>query len=156
MTQAATATATAPAGVARGVLYDLLAATATRPASIVLHVPGSQYQLHLRQSGEVSAQVGKRIAGVINASARRVDATRQGGRFIEPVIGRPRRIQGVVAAHDAAANTITVECAGSASVDGVPLPVVCKLTDPRQKPDQFPLGTLVGFDVLDGATFTQR
>ncbi|HYD00097.1 MAG TPA: hypothetical protein VEB22_02625 [Phycisphaerales bacterium] len=147
-------TATSP-NTARGLLYDALSATATRPASIVFHVPGSQYQIHLRQDGPVSAQVGKRISGVIHASARRVDATARGGRFIEPVIGRPRRIQGTVLAHDAAANTITVDCAGSAAVDGVGLPVVCKLTDPRQKPEQFPVGTLVGFDVLDGATFTQ-
>ena len=140
---------------ARGLLYDAFSATATKPASIVFHVPGSQYQIHLRQEGTITGQVGKRIAGVIHASARRVDATSQGGRFVEPVIGRPRRIQGTVLAHDAAANTITVDCAGSAAVDGVGLPVVCKLTDPRQKPEQFPLGTLVGFDVLDGATFTQ-
>lgn len=140
---------------ARGQLYDASSATATRPASIVFHVPGSQYQIHLRQEGAVTGTVGKRITGVIHASARRVDKTAKGGRFIEPVIGRPRRIQGTVMAHDAAANTITVNCAGSAAVDGGDLPVVCKLTDARQKPDQFPLGTLVGFDVLDGATFTQ-
>lgn len=141
---------------ARGQLYDASSATTTRPASIVFHVPGSQYQIHLRAEGSISAQVGKRIAGVIHASARRVDATAKGGRFIEPVIGRPRRIQGTVTAHDAGANTITVNCAGSAAVDGVDLPVVCRLTDARQKPDQFPLGAIVGFDVLDGATFTQQ
>lgn len=142
--------------VARGVLYDLAGATATKPACLVFHVPGSQYQVHLRQEGSITAQVGKRISGVINASARRVDVTVQGGRFIEPVIGRPRRIQGVVIAQDAGANSITVDCGGSATVDGVGLPVVCKLTDPRQKADQFAIGTLVGFDALDGATFTQR
>lgn len=141
---------------ARGLLYDVASATTTRPASIVFHVPGSQYQIHLRAEGSISAEVGKRIAGVIHASARRVDQTAKGGRFVEPVIGRPRRIQGTVTAHDTAANTITVNCAGSAAVDGVGLPVVCKLTDARQKPDQFPLGTIVGFDVLDGATFTQQ
>jgi hypothetical protein len=140
---------------ARGLLYDASGATATRPASIVFHVPGSQYQIHLRQEGTVTGQVGKRIVGVIHASARRIDVTSQGGRFIEPVIGRPRRIQGTVVAHDNTANTITVNCAGSVAVDGGDLPIVCKLTDPRQKPDQFPVGTLVGFDVLDGATFTQ-
>jgi hypothetical protein len=149
-------TATADVRTARGVLYDLVSATATRPASLVFHVPGSQYQLHLRQEGQVSGQVGKRIAGVIHATARRVDVTNQGGRFIEPVIGRPRRIQGVVIAQDAAANSITVNCAGSASVDGVGLPVVCKLTDPRQKAEQFPIGAFVGFDALDGASFTQQ
>lgn len=147
---------TATASTARGLLYDASSATATKPASIVFHVPGSQYQVHLRQEGQVTGQVGKRIAGTIHASARRVDATAQGGCFIEPVVGRPRRIQGVVTAHNASSNTITVNCAGSAAVDGVSLPVVCKLTDARQKPEQFPLGTIVGFDVLDGATFTQQ
>jgi hypothetical protein len=152
----ATATTQQASGVARGILYDASGATATRPACLVFHIPGSQYQIHLRQEGPLSAQVGKRISGVINASARRVDVTVQGGRFIEPVIGRPRRIQGVVIAQDAPAGTITVDCGGSAAVDGPGLPVVCKLTDPRQKADQFAIGTLVGFDVLDGATFSQR
>jgi len=141
--------------VARGILYDASCATATRPASIVFHVPGSQYQLHLRQEGALAGRVGKRISGVIHATARRVDVTDKGGRFVEPVIGRPRRVQGTVVAHDNAANTLTVNCAGSAAVDGVGLPVVCKLTDARQSPAQFPLGALVGFDVLDGASFSQ-
>jgi hypothetical protein len=155
----APATSQQPASVARGVLYDIAGATATKPALIVFHIPGSQYQIHLRQEnggGAVTAQVGKRISGVINAAARRVDMTVQGGRFIEPVIGRPRRIQGVVVAQDAGSNSITVDCGGSAAVDGAGLPVVCKLTDARQKADQFAIGTLVGFDVLDGATFTQK
>ncbi len=146
---------TTPSNVARGQLYDSFSATATRQAGISFHLPGSQYQLHLRSEGAVTGQVGKRIVGVIHASARRVDFTNQGGRFVEPVIGRPRRIQGTVIAHDTAANTITVDCAASAAVDGVGLPIVCKLTDARQKPEQFALGTIVGFDVLDGATFTQ-
>lgn len=151
----ATTTSQSTTSTARGLLYDAFSATATRPAGIVFHVPNSQYQIHLRTEGQVNAQVGKRIVGVINASARRVDQTKQGGRFVEPVIGRPRRIQGTVVAQDAAANTITVDCAGSSAVDGVGLPVVCKLTDARQKAEQFAIGTLVGFDVLDGATFTQ-
>ncbi len=149
-------TSTANVNTARGLLYDASIATATKPASIVFHVPGSQYQVHLRNEGQVTAQVGKRIAGTIHATARRVDATAKGGCFIEPVIGRPRRIQGVVSAHHASNNSITVNCAGSAAVDGVSLPVICKLSDARQKPEQFPLGTIVGFDVLDGATFTQQ
>ena len=147
-------TAAAPSiAVARAVLGEVVAATATRPGYIVLSVPGSNYQLHLRPEGAIASETGKRITGVISVQARRIDATHNGGKYVEPVIGRPRRIQGTVLATSTAQNSITVNAGGSVAVDGPPLPVVVRLTDPRQKPDQFQVGTLVTFDVLDGATF---
>lgn len=141
---------------ARGTLVEIVAATATKPGYIVLGLPGSSYQLHLRPVPGMEAirsEPGKRLRGVITVQARRVDVVQTGGRYVEPLVGRPRRVQGTVLATDQAANTITV-CAGSASaVDGLTLPIVLKLGDSRQKADQFPLDALVSCDVLEGGTF---
>ncbi|MGD9688896.1 MAG: hypothetical protein AB7K52_01930 [Phycisphaerales bacterium] len=150
---------TAPAAptLARGTLESVTPPTATRPASIVLTIPGSQYRLHLHPAGGLEAirtPIGKKIAGTINCQARRVDAVTTGGRLIEPVDGRPRRIHGTVLAVNPSAGTITVNAGGSSAVDGVSIPVIAKLGDARQRPDQFAVGALVAFDVLAGATFT--
>lgn len=151
-----TTTATANAvHHARGTLAETVAVSATRPAYIVMAIPGSQYQLHLRPEGAITAELGKRLVGTITAQARRVDPTVTGGRFVEPVIGRPRRIQGTILAVDPAANTLTINAGGGVAVDGLPLPIVCKLTDPRTKASDYTPGQFVGFDVLDGATFKQ-
>ncbi len=131
--------------LARGILTETVLSTATRPSFLKLTFPDTNYELHLRPDGPVKTPVGKRIIGTINAQARRVDAVKTGGRYIEPVYGHPRRVQGSVIATDDAAGTITVDAG---------VPIVVKLTDQRQKPVQFPTGTFVSFDVLDGATFT--
>jgi hypothetical protein len=140
--------------IARGVLAQVVDATATKPGYIVFSLPGSSYQLHLIPDGAITSQVGKRLIGTITCQARRVDLTRQGGRFVEPLVGRPRRVQGIVIAQDAQAGTITVMAGGASAVDGPGLPVVLKLTDARHSAGQFPIGELVGCDVLDGGTFT--
>lgn len=142
---------------ARGVLHEIVAATATKPGYIVLAIPGSNYQLHLRPSAELAARlspanVGKRLVGQISVEARRIDSVRTGGRYIEPVHGRPRRVQGTVTAVDMASGTIIVDAGGATTVDGLPLPVRCRPTDARQRADQFAPGDLVSMDVLDGAT----
>jgi hypothetical protein len=112
---------------------------------VVVGLPGSDYRLHLVPQGKIEAVVNKPIQGRIRARARRVDATfdGRGGRYIEPVYGRPRRVQGRIVAHDTAANTITVDAA---------CPVICTLVA-DQKAADFPPGTFVTFDVERGATF---
>ncbi len=155
MTAPAAAAPATPSTIARGVLEEIVPASATKPGYIVLSIPGSQYRLHLRPSRAVDAgRVGKRLLGTINAEARRVDTVTTGGRLVEPLVGRPRRVHGTVLATDPAAGTITVNAGGSSAVDGVDIPVVAKLLDARQRPDQFAIGALVAFDVLDGATIT--
>lgn len=150
-------TTSAPSSlVARGILQEIVPTTATVPGYVVLAVPGTSYQIHLRPTGTISAQPGQRVRGVIRCECRRCDLVDSGGRYWEPVYGRPRRVQGTVIAQDAAAKTITVD-AGGAAVPGVDwgLPVVVKLTDSRQSPGDFPVGRMVTFEVLEGATFSQ-
>jgi hypothetical protein len=131
------------------------AATADRPLAtgrlesidadtLVLGIPGTDYRIHLVGKPPEGAGPGARITGRITARAKRVDKVPSGGRFIEPVFGRPRRVQGRIIAGDTAANTITVDCG---------VPVVCGFTDARQNAAQFAIGQLVSFDIERGATF---
>jgi len=125
--------------VTQGVLMD------QHDNTLVLGLLGTDHQLHLQHDTEVKVKIGgeQRIAGTIRAKARRVDVVRTGGRYIEPVYGRPRRLQGRIVSIDPIANTITVDCG---------CPFVCQLMA-NQKTAAFVEGTLVSFDVERGATF---
>ncbi len=116
-----------------------------KPDLIVLGLPGTDYQLHLVPLGQVRPSAVGQIAGRIRASARRIDRMRAGGRFIEPVYGRPRTIQGTVVDLDSAANTLTIQC---------PTPFICKLM-PDHRAADFTKGELVYCHVERGATFEQ-
>jgi len=110
---------------------------------IVLGLPETEYQLHLRVNPPLPAGTHRHIAGTIRARARRVDIVQTGGRYIDPVYGRPRRIQGAITAIDPIGNTLTVDSG---------CPMVCLLVA-GQKTSRFSLGQLVSFDVERGATF---
>lgn len=133
--------------LARGVLAELHAATATKPAIAVIEFPNSNYQLHLVPTSQIATPVGKRIVGTIRVQARRLDIVDTGGNFVEPVIGRPRRVQGRVVEVDETSNTVIVDAG---------MVIHLSLTDPRQRARQFPKGELVSCDVFDGATFSPQ
>ena len=111
---------------------------------IVLSFADTNYEMHLVPTQPIAAQVGKRIRGVIRAQARRIDIVQTGGRYVEPVYGRPRRIQGQIIATDLPGSTVTV---------AAPMPIVCR-TDARQRAGDFQIGDFVSFDVAPGATFS--
>ncbi len=129
--------------LARGTLLEVVAPTTPRPGYIVMAFPNSNYELHLLPTAPIRTPPGKRLIGTIRARAKRMDIVETGGRFVEPVYGRPRRVQGTVVGID-----------GNAVVIDAAMPIHCEPTDPRQKAADFTPGDLVGFDVLDGATFT--
>lgn len=129
---------------ARGVLLESVAATATKPAYVSITFLNTSYELHLLPTAPVTTTPGKRIIGHIHAQARRVDKVQTGGRYVEPVMGRPRRVQGSIVAINAAARTITIDAG---------VPIECTLTDRRQHPGEFAVGEFVSMDVLDGARF---
>lgn len=131
--------------LARGILEEVVPETATKGAYVVVSFPDTSYRLHLVPAGPVHGEVGKKVIGVIRAKARRVDEVDSGGRYVEPVFGRPRRVQGHVLSTESSTNTITVNAG---------VPIVCMLTDSRQLASQFEAGQFVSFDVLDGATIT--
>ena len=125
--------------VARGLLESL------QENSIVLAVPGSSYRLKLALNGSssaISTPVGKRIKGTIEARALRVHPARAGGKFVEPVWGEPRIVQGMVKGREH--NRLLVD---------VSVPMWVTL-DERQNPAEFPNGQMVNFYVESGTTFT--
>ena len=133
--------------LARGILAGVTDATATKPATITLSIPNTSYELHLIPAGAIRAAAGKRIVGTIRADAKRLDTVKTGGRYIEPVYGRPRRVQGTVVAVDTAANAVVIDAT---------VPIHCRLTDQRQKAADFQAGQFVSCDVMDGARFEER
>lgn len=112
---------------------------------VVLTIHHTDYQLHLVADNAKVANLPlhKPVTGRITAKARRVDLATTGGRFIEPVYGRPRRIQGRISGIDTAANTITVQTCCPITVTLMPI----------QNAGDFEVGQLVGFDVEKGAAF---
>jgi hypothetical protein len=112
---------------------------------IVLKIPGSDYQLHLVPSGELTPDARGDVTGLIRCRAKRVDVVGSGGRFLEPVMGRPRRIQGRVIGGDLKTNSLTIHAGGAV--------VIATLTDPRQQAADFALNQMVTFGVERGATF---
>ena len=136
-------------GLARGVLKEAVPATATKPAHVRLSFANTSYVLYLLPAAPVRAEPGDKVVGTIQARARRVDTVPSGGKFVEPVIGRPRRVQGRVVGHGSSSgqDTIIVDA-------GVPMHFT--LTDGRQHARDFPVGDMVSFDVLDGAAFTPK
>lgn len=113
---------------------------------IVLGIPGTDYKLHLVPVGAVVPDAQGNVRGIVRAEALRVDIVGTGGRFVEPVFGRPRRVQGRVLSGDVDANTITVHAGAG--------PITVTFTDNRQTTADFAKGQLVSFDVKRGASFT--
>ena len=95
--------------------------------------------------GQVEAGLNERISGTIRANAQRVDVISAGGRYIEPIFGRPRRVQGRIIGGDPKGNTLVVLAC---------VPVTVKLMDHQQAGD-FSIGQMVSFDVESGASFEQ-
>lgn len=136
-------------GLARGVLKEAVAATATKPAHVRLTFANTSYVLYLLPTAPVKAEPGDKVLGTIHARARRVDVVPSGGKFVEPVIGRPRRVQGRVVGHSSSEK-------GEAIIVDAGVPMHCTLTDGRQHAKDFKVADLVSFDVLEGASFTPR
>lgn len=111
---------------------------------LVLAIPRTDYRLHLVPNGAITIPPGKRIKGVIQAKALRLYATQGGGKFIEPVIGQPRIVAGLVLEVDAANRRILVDAA---------TPMWLTL-DERQPRLDVPVGAMVNCYVESGAMFT--
>ena len=136
----ANADPTTDATIARAVLAE------SHDDHVILSVPGTDYRIRLVVDARIPHEVGKRIRGVIRAQARRIDVVQTGGRFVEPVYGRPRRVQGTICAIDPAEDTVAVLVHQN-------VPIVCR-TNGQQRATAFRVGQLVSFDAQPGATFT--
>lgn len=124
--------------IARGAVLEQQA------GAVTLGIPETDYELRLAVSADFATPTGKKASGVIRAQAKRIDRIRTGGKFIEPVAGRPRRVQGRVIGLDEEAGVVIVDAG---------VPIWCRTGD-RQRPADFQIGEMVATDVLSGATFT--
>ena len=118
------------------------------PDKVVVQIPGTSYQMHLLCPSDPEVSPQGRTRGVIRCNVWKVDLISPGGAFIEPVYGRPRRIQGRVTGHVEQINGLIVTVLGC--------PVVAHLPSDRWEASQIPEGTLVGLDVYEGASFDPR
>ncbi len=114
---------------------------------VTLQIPHTNYRntFRLAASG-VALQPGAALRGTILATARKVEAVSDGGNYVEPLFGRPRRMQGEIIAADAAKNELSVE---------VGYPVTVRLPD-TQKVAEFAVGGRVGWDNAELPTFEMR
>jgi len=75
----------------------------------VFSVPGTDYELHLVPDSTIAVEPGKRIKGVIHATALRMHPAEAGGQFIEPIYGPPRIVQGIVMRADTAKKRVLMD-----------------------------------------------
>lgn len=114
-----------------------------RDGAIVLALAGTNYRLRLAVDQPLDEPIGSKVRGWIRARAARIDSIKSGGRYIEPLEGRPRRVQGRVLSVDEVNEELLVLAATR---------VVCR-TDGRQRVTMFEPGQMVSFDVEPGARF---
>lgn len=115
-----------------------------REDEVVVRLPGTNYRLYLKPVRPVTAEPGKRISGVIRCAGWKVDQVSPGGAYVEPVYGRPRRVQGRVIAAMPEGNAVVVEVCRT--------PFVCELPD-RWPAEQIEPGRMIAVDVYPGSTF---
>lgn len=116
---------------------------AVMDGAFVLKLPGTDYRLHLVPAQGLTVAVGQKVTGVIRAQAQRMDVIPAGGRYIEPVFGRPRRVQGRITGGSVQNNAVYLKAG--------PGLVVTPMAP--QRAGDFAVGQMVSFDVRAGATF---
>ena len=114
-------------------------------STVRVAIPGSDYRLTLLSPAEQSAALrgreGRTILGCVQAKALRLHRAGGGGRFIEPLDGAPRIIQGQVKEVDGSGRRLLVEAA-------VPMWISLAAGD---DPAGFAVGDLVNCYVESGA-----
>jgi len=110
-----------------------------------LAIPGTSYKLRLRPTGPITVEPGKRIKGIIRADVWKLDhVSGGGGSYIEPVYGKPRRVQGPVLGATPEGNGLIVNVHGC--------PIVGELPE-RWKASEIGRSFRVGLDVTGVPTF---
>src|SRR3954467_4658742 len=108
---------------------------------VTLKVPNLNYRNSFAISSEAAAGLapGARVRGRIHAPAWKVDRVELGGNYVEPLYGRPRRMQGTILSVNTAANQLTVQVGYEATVQ----------MPERYKAESFKVGERVGWDNIE-------
>ena len=112
---------------------------------IEFKLPGTDYRMSLVIATDFAAQVGEKVTGIVQLQAKRMDVVSAGGRFVEPIFGRPHRVQGTVSGGSVTDNTVYITAG----------PRVCVTPMHPQSAGDFSLGQMVSFDVEAGASFAR-
>ena len=111
---------------------------------VTLAVPGSNYRNSFLLQGDASGlPPGTRVHGTIYAPAWKVDRVELGGNYVEPLFGRPRRMQGTILSVNPAANELTVQVGYQATVS---LPE-------GYRADEYKVGERIGWDNIEMPVF---
>ena len=108
---------------------------------VTLRVPSMNYRNSFVVKGGTGAELkaGERVSGRIVAPAWKLDRVEMGGNYVEPLVGKPRRMQGMVLAVDAARNELVVQ---------VGYEVTVKLPE-KYKAGDYTVGERVGWDNVE-------
>lgn len=109
---------------------------------VTLKTPNANYCNTFKFVGELP-QVGTRVVGEVYANARKAESVSLGGNYVEPLFGRPRRMQGMVLEQNAQRNELRVQTGYEVTV---------KLPE-NQPATEFPVGSHVGWDNGDWPEF---
>jgi len=116
---------------------------------VALSFANTNYKLNLQPASDMDefrSMVGKTVLGTIHATARRIDAASAGGRSIDPVAGRPRRIMGRIVGIDTRSNGLVVNV-------GPDMAVWLQISAPNQHAKDFAEVEYITCDILPGASF---
>jgi hypothetical protein len=113
---------------------------------VTLRTPTLNYHNTFAIAPQAAAALkpGERVRGTIHAPAWKIDRVELGGNYVEPLYGRPRRMQGTILAVNPHTNELTVQVGYEATVR---LPDRCRTAD-------YHVGQRVGWDNIDLPTFT--
>ena len=103
---------------------------------VTLRAPPGNYRNRFQFDSPTPPALGSNVFGTIHAVARKMEAVSQGGNYVEPLFGRPRRMQGLVLAQRDEHNELVVRVGYDVTVR---LP-------PGQKASDFAVGSRVGWD----------
>ena len=103
---------------------------------LTLRAPGTNYRHTFQCSGGSNLSPGGKVFGAIYAAAYKIEPVSAGGNYVEPVFGRPRRMQGLVVAQHPDRNELVVR---------VGYDVVVKAPTGQNASD-FAVGSRVGWD----------
>ncbi len=112
---------------------------------VIVGIANTQYRVHLAVDQPIDVPVGKRLRGLIRCGVWKVDQVNEGGgSFVEPIYGRPHRVQGPVIGRLPELNAVIVEVYDCPFVGLLP---------ERYDAAQYPDGDRIGLDVYEGARF---
>jgi hypothetical protein len=94
--------------------------THNAPQKVAVQIPDTPYELHLHPAAPVAPSPQGRVHGVIRCSVWKLDVVSAGGAYVEPLIGRPRRVQGKVIGSLPESNSLIVEVRGTPIVGDLP------------------------------------